>query len=37
MANTVSAQQNTTVPKVERTIPDLSEKVPTDLKEIRVV
>ena len=37
MANTVSAQQKTTVPKVERTIPDLSEKVPTDLKEVRVV
>lgn len=36
-SNSVSAQQQTTVPKVERTIPDLSEKVSTDLKEIRVV
>ena len=28
---------NATSPKVVRTIPDVSEKVPTDLKEIRVV
>ena len=27
----------TTPPKVERTIPDVSEKVPTDLREIRIV
>ena len=31
------AQQETTPPKVVRTIPDVSEKVSTDLKEIRVV
>ena len=31
------AQQGTTPPKVVKTIPDVSEKVPTDLKEIRVV
>ena len=36
-SNTVLAQQNATPPKVVRTIPDLSEKVPTDLKEIRVI
>ena len=36
-SNANSAQQETTPPKVEGTIPDLSEKVPTDLKEIRVV
>ena len=36
-SNTVLAQQRTTTPKVERTIPDLSEKVPTDLKEIKVI
>ena len=30
-------QQDITPPKVKRTIPDLSEKVPTDLKEIRIV
>ena len=33
----VWTQQDTTPPTVERTIPDLSEKVPTDLTEIRVV
>ena len=31
------AQQGTTPPKVEKIIPDVSEKVSTDLKEIRVV
>ncbi len=31
------AQQGTTPPKVERTIPDVSKKVSTDLKEIRIV
>ena len=31
------AQQGTTPPKVVKTIPDVSEKVSTDLKEIRVV
>ena len=36
-SNTDLIQQNITPPKVERTIPDLSEKVPTDLKEIRIV
>ena len=36
-SNTDLIQQDITPPKVERTIPDLSEKVPTDLKEIRVV
>ena len=36
-ANTDLIQQDITPPKVEKTIPDLSEKVPTDLKEIRVV
>ena len=36
-SNTVLAQQEVTPPKVERTIPDLSKKVPTDLKEIRIV
>ena len=30
-------QQGTTSPKVVRTIPDVSEKVPMDLKEIRIV
>ena len=30
-------QRYTTPPKIVRTIPDVSEKVPTDLKEIRVV
>ena len=36
-SNTDLNQQDITPPKVERTIPDLSEKVPTDLKEIRIV
>ena len=36
-SNTDLSQQDITPPKVERTIPDLSEKVPTDLKAIRVV
>ena len=36
-SSAVWAQQGTTPPKVERIIPDVSEKVPTDLKEIRVV
>ena len=36
-SNTVLTQQNATPPKVVRTIPDLSKKVSTDLKEIRVV
>ena len=36
-SNTDLIQQDITPPKVERTIPDLSEKVPTDLKEIRIV
>ena len=36
-SNTVLAQQEVTPPKVERTIPDLSKKVPTDLKEIKIV
>ena len=36
-SNTVLTQQEVTPPKVVRTIPDLSEKVPADLKEIRVV
>lgn len=36
-SNTDLSQQDVTPPKVERTIPDLSEKVPTDLKEIRIV
>ena len=36
-SNTVLAQQNATPPKIVRTIPDLSQKVSTDLKEIRVV
>ena len=36
-SNVALTQQRTTPPKVVRTIPDLSEKVPTDLKEIRVV
>ena len=36
-SNTDLSQQDITPPKVEWTIPDLSEKVPTDLKEIRVV
>ena len=36
-ANPISAQQDATPPKVERVIPDVSEKVPTDLKEIKVV
>ena len=35
-SNTDLIQQDVTPPKVERTIPDLSEKVPTDLKEIRI-
>ena len=36
-SNTDLIQQDVTPPKVERTIPDLSEKVSTDLKEIRIV
>ena len=36
-ANPISAQQDATPPKVERTVPEVSEKVPTDLKEIKVV
>jgi len=36
-SSAVWAQQGTTPPKVERIIPDVSEKVPADLKEIRVV
>ena len=36
-SNTVLAQQRITNPKVERTIPNVSKKVPTDLKEIRIV
>ena len=36
-SNTVLARQDATPPKVEGTIPDLSKKVPTDLKEIRIV
>ena len=36
-SNTDLIQQDITPPKVERTIPDLSKKVPADLKEIRVV
>ena len=36
-SNTDLIQQDITPPKVERTIPDLSETVPTDLKEIRIV
>ena len=36
-SNTDLIQQDITPPKVERTIPNLSKKVPTDLKEIRVV
>ena len=36
-SNTDLIQQDITPPKVERTIPDLSEKVSTDLKEIRIV
>ena len=36
-SNTILAQQDTTPPKVKKTIPDVSEKVSTDLKEIRIV
>ena len=36
-SNVALTQRRTTPPKVVRTIPDLSEKVPTDLKEIKVV
>ena len=36
-SNADSTQQAATGPKVERTIPDVSEKIPTDLKEIKVV
>ena len=32
-----SARKDTTLPKVERTVPNLSKKVSTDLKEIRIV
>ncbi len=33
----IRPDQDTTLPEVIRTIPDLSEKVPTDLKEIKIV
>ncbi|MDE0466770.1 MAG: sigma-70 family RNA polymerase sigma factor [Candidatus Poribacteria bacterium] len=36
-SSAVSRQQDTTPPKVEKTIPNLSEKISTDLKEIRIV
>ena len=36
-SNVDFTQQEATGPKVERTIPDVSEKVPTDLKEIKIV
>ena len=36
-SNGASLLQDTTPPKVERTLPSLSEKVSTDLKEIRIV
>ena len=36
-SNADFTQQEATTPKVERTIPNVSEKVPTDLKEIKVV
>ena len=36
-SSVVLVQQRIAPPKVERIIPDVSEKVPTDLKEIRVV
>ena len=36
-SSVVLAQQRIAPPKVERIIPDVSEKVPTDLKEIRIV
>lgn len=37
VSNPISAQQDATPPKVVRTVPDVSEKVPTNLKEIRIV
>ena len=36
-SNAVSLLQDTTPPKIERTVPQLSEKISTDLKEIRIV
>ena len=36
-SSALSRQQDATLPKVEKTIPNLSEKVSTDLKEIRIV
>ena len=36
-SSAVLAQQGAAPPKVVRIIPDVSEKVPTDLKEIRIV
>ena len=36
-SSALSRQQDATPPKVEKTIPNLSEKVSTDLKEIRIV
>ena len=36
-SNGASLLQDTTPPKVERTVPNLSEKISTDLKEIRIV
>ena len=36
-AGAPSVLQDTTPPKVERTVPNLSEKISTDLKEIRIV
>ncbi len=36
-SNAASPLQDTTPPKVERTVPNLSKKVSTDLKEIRIV
>ena len=36
-SSALSRQQDVTPPKVEKTIPNLSEKVSTDLKEIRIV
>ncbi len=36
-SNAASPLQDTTPPKVERTVPDLSKKVSTDLKAVRIV
>ena len=36
-SNAASLLQDTTPPKVKRTVPNLSEKISTDLKEIRIV